>query len=163
MQVIIEFWMFQATAIVNSGLLLMAVMGLLFPAVLHFTHTEVHFGKSQLALSRFSSCIMLIAYASYLFFQLKSQPNLYSSVSEVDDLILSVWFSFDSLLLFHCITFFAGVIKCLKRRLRSAHISNSSRDELRPKYMIVVLQFLWYLNRMKSIIQQILKKRRCPR
>ncbi|CAN4085086.1 unnamed protein product [Withania somnifera] len=72
----------KATAIVNSGLLLMAVMGLLFPAVLHFTHTELHFGKSQLALSRFSSCIMLIAYASYLFFQLKSQPNLYSSVSE---------------------------------------------------------------------------------
>uniref|UniRef100_A0A3Q7J9Z7 Vacuolar cation/proton exchanger n=1 Tax=Solanum lycopersicum TaxID=4081 RepID=A0A3Q7J9Z7_SOLLC len=72
----------QATALVNSGLLLMAVMGLLFPAVLHFTHTEVHFGKSELALSRFSSCIMLVAYASYLFFQLKSQPNLYSSIDE---------------------------------------------------------------------------------
>ncbi|KAG5573050.1 hypothetical protein H5410_062816 [Solanum commersonii] len=72
----------KATALVNSGLLLMAVMGLLFPAVLHFTHTEVHFGKSELALSRFSSCIMLVAYASYLFFQLKSQPNLYSSNNE---------------------------------------------------------------------------------
>ncbi|KAF3647517.1 Vacuolar cation/proton exchanger 2 [Capsicum annuum] len=72
----------KATAIVNSGLLLMAVMGLLFPAVLHFTHTELHFGKSQLALSRFSSCIMLVAYASYLFFQLKSQPNLYRSDGE---------------------------------------------------------------------------------
>ncbi|XP_010318443.2 vacuolar cation/proton exchanger 3 isoform X1 [Solanum lycopersicum] len=75
----------KATAIVNSGLLLMAVMGLLFPAVLHFTHTELHFGKSQLALSRFSSCIMLVAYASYLFFQLKSQPNLYSSMSEDEE------------------------------------------------------------------------------
>ncbi|XP_060206061.1 vacuolar cation/proton exchanger 2-like [Lycium barbarum] len=75
----------KATAIVNSGLLLMAVMGLLFPAVLHFTHTELHFGKSELALSRFSSCIMLIAYASYLFFQLKSQPDLYSSVSEEEN------------------------------------------------------------------------------
>nr|AIW56382.1 cation exchanger 2 [Nicotiana rustica] len=72
----------KATAIVNSGLLLMAVMGILFPAVLHFTHTEVHFGKSELALSRFSSCIMLIAYASYLFFQLKSQQNLYSPINE---------------------------------------------------------------------------------
>lgn len=61
----------------------MAVMGLLFPAVLHFTHTEVHFGKSELSLSRFSSCIMLVAYASYLFFQLKSQPNLYSAIDEV--------------------------------------------------------------------------------
>ncbi|RAL42658.1 hypothetical protein DM860_009165 [Cuscuta australis] len=72
----------KASAIVSSGLLLMAVMGLLFPAVLHFTRTEVHFGKSELALSRFSSCIMLVAYASYLFFQLKSERNLYSSINE---------------------------------------------------------------------------------
>ncbi|KAJ9693470.1 hypothetical protein PVL29_012305 [Vitis rotundifolia] len=72
----------KAAALVNSGLLLMAVMGLMFPAVLHFTHTEVHFGKSELALSRFSSCIMLVAYASYLFFQLKSQPSLYSPIDE---------------------------------------------------------------------------------
>ncbi|CAI9267653.1 unnamed protein product [Lactuca saligna] len=72
----------QTAAIVSSGLLLMAVMGILFPAVLHFTHTEVHFGKSELALSRFSSCIMLVAYASYLFFQLKSHANLYDSVDE---------------------------------------------------------------------------------
>ncbi|KAF6174990.1 hypothetical protein GIB67_026478 [Kingdonia uniflora] len=68
----------KAAAVVNSGLLLMAVMGLTFPAVLHFTHTEIHFGKSELALSRFSSCVMLVAYASYLFFQLKSQQILYS-------------------------------------------------------------------------------------
>ncbi|KAI3737808.1 hypothetical protein L2E82_27821 [Cichorium intybus] len=72
----------QTAAIVSSGLLLMAVMGILFPAVLHFTHTEVHFGKSELALSRFSSCIMLVAYASYLFFQLKSHANLYDSIDE---------------------------------------------------------------------------------
>ncbi|KAA8527114.1 hypothetical protein F0562_008657 [Nyssa sinensis] len=72
----------KATAVVNSGLLLMAVMGLLFPAVLHFTHTEVHFGKSELALSRFSSCIMLLAYAAYIFFQLTSQNNLYTPLNE---------------------------------------------------------------------------------
>ena len=52
----------KAVVVVNSGLLLMAVMGLLFPAVLHFTHTELHKGKSELALSRFSSCVMLVAY-----------------------------------------------------------------------------------------------------
>lgn len=74
----------QATALMNSGLLLMAVMGILFPAVLHFTHTEMHEGKSELALSRFSSCIMLVVYASYLFFQLKVQKNLYSEVRETD-------------------------------------------------------------------------------
>ncbi|CAI9787677.1 unnamed protein product [Fraxinus pennsylvanica] len=72
----------KASAVMNSGLLLMAVMGLLFPAVLHFTHTELHFGKSELVLSRFSSCIMLIAYGAYLFFQLTSEKNLYSPISE---------------------------------------------------------------------------------
>lgn len=72
----------KSAAVVNSGLLLMAVMGILFPAVLHFTHTEVHFGKSELALSRFSSCIMLVAYASYLFFQLRSHRSLYNPIDE---------------------------------------------------------------------------------
>ncbi|CAM8903624.1 unnamed protein product [Rhodiola kirilowii] len=70
----------KSAAGVNSGLLLMAVMGLLFPAVLHFTRTEMHYGKSELALSRFSSCVMLIAYAAYLYFQLKSQKDLYDPV-----------------------------------------------------------------------------------
>lgn len=64
----------------------MAVMGLLFPAVLHYTHTEVHFGKSELALSRFSSCIMLLAYAAYLFFQLRTQKNQYVPYNEVSSL-----------------------------------------------------------------------------
>ncbi|KAL2332877.1 hypothetical protein Fmac_014090 [Flemingia macrophylla] len=72
----------KASASVNSGLLLMAVMGILFPAVLHYTHTEVHVGKSELSLSRFSSCIMLVAYAAYLFFQLKSQKSHYVSLNE---------------------------------------------------------------------------------
>ncbi|XP_065861862.1 vacuolar cation/proton exchanger 5-like [Euphorbia lathyris] len=72
----------KATAVVNSGLLLMAVMGLLFPAVLHYTHTEVHYGKSELALSRFSSCVMLVVYACYLFFQLRGQTDTYSPPSE---------------------------------------------------------------------------------
>ncbi|BAB02801.1 calcium/proton exchanger [Arabidopsis thaliana] len=72
----------KGIATVNSGLLLMAVMGILFPAVLHYTHSEVHAGSSELALSRFSSCIMLIAYAAYLFFQLKSQSNSYSPLDE---------------------------------------------------------------------------------
>jgi len=76
----------QANASVNSGLLLMAVMGILFPAVLHYTHTEVRVGKSELSLSRFSSCVMLVAYAAYLFFQLKGQRSLYVSVNEVGSL-----------------------------------------------------------------------------
>lgn len=67
----------------ETGLLLMAVMGLLFPAVLHFTRTELHFGKSELALSRFSSCVMLVAYIAYIFFQLTSHRNLYAPINEV--------------------------------------------------------------------------------
>ncbi|RLM66628.1 hypothetical protein C2845_PM16G22370 [Panicum miliaceum] len=70
----------QATAVVNSGLLLMAVMGLMSPAVLHFTHSEVRQGASEVALSRFSSCIMLVAYASYLYFQLSGRSNIYSPI-----------------------------------------------------------------------------------
>lgn len=73
----------QSAALMNSGLLLMAVMGITFPAVLHFTHTEVHRGKSELSLSRFSSGIMLVAYASYLYFQLRSQHNLYDPIDGV--------------------------------------------------------------------------------
>ncbi|KAL6999805.1 Vacuolar cation/proton exchanger 5 [Sarracenia purpurea var. burkii] len=72
----------KANAEMNSGLLLMAVMGLLFPAMLHVTRTELHFGKSELALSRFSSCVMLVAYTAYLFFQLKGQRNLHVPISE---------------------------------------------------------------------------------
>ncbi|XP_020103864.1 vacuolar cation/proton exchanger 2-like isoform X3 [Ananas comosus] len=72
----------KASAVVNSGLLLMAVMGLMFPAVLHFTHSEVQYGKSEVALSRFSSCIMLVAYASYLYFQLKSHRSSYNPIVE---------------------------------------------------------------------------------
>ncbi|XP_062218169.1 putative vacuolar cation/proton exchanger 4 [Phragmites australis] len=62
----------KADAVLNSGLLLMAVMGLLSPAMLHYTHTEVNVGKSELALSRFSSCIMLVAYASFIYFELSN-------------------------------------------------------------------------------------------
>jgi len=76
----------QATAVVNSGLLLMAVMGLMFPAVLHFTHSEVRQGASEVALSRFSSCIMLVAYASYLYFQLSGRSNIYSPIGSVSPL-----------------------------------------------------------------------------
>ncbi|KAI3852144.1 hypothetical protein MKW92_040861 [Papaver armeniacum] len=67
---------FLTAATVNSGLLLMSVMGILFPAALHATHTEAHDGKSEL-LSRFSSCVMLIAYGAYLVFQLFSHKRLY--------------------------------------------------------------------------------------
>ena len=76
----------------------MAVMCLLFPAVLHYTHSEVHFGKSEMALSRFSSCIMLLAYAAYLFFQLRSQMNQYVPIEEVDFLLFLLFYFFPRLI-----------------------------------------------------------------
>jgi Ca2+/H+ antiporter len=76
----------QSDAVVSSGLLLMAVLGLLPPTVLHYTHSEVHSGKSGLALSRFSSCIMLVAYTCYIYFELSSSRRREESneVSIVD-------------------------------------------------------------------------------
>lgn len=82
----------QANAEINTGLLLVAVMGLLFPAVLHFTRTELKFGKSELALSRFSSCVMLVAYVASLCFQLNGQRNLSVPVNEVE--LLFMFFSY---------------------------------------------------------------------
>ncbi|KAJ0985215.1 hypothetical protein J5N97_003571 [Dioscorea zingiberensis] len=72
----------KSAAVMNSGLLLIAVMGLLSPAVLHYTHTEIHFGKSELVLSRFSSCVMLVIYAFYIVFQLKNHKVTSDHVDE---------------------------------------------------------------------------------
>ncbi|CAI5483168.1 unnamed protein product [Closterium sp. Yama58-4] len=74
----------KTAALVNSGLLLMAVMGLALPAILHSTHTEIRDNDSELALSRISSCIMLTAYAAYLYFQLKSHVHLYDESADGD-------------------------------------------------------------------------------
>ncbi|CAN1780401.1 Vacuolar cation/proton exchanger 5 [Linum perenne] len=62
----------KEAAAVDCGYLLVSVMGIMISAVLHSTKTEVELGISELSLSRFSSCMMLLAYAAYLFFQLKS-------------------------------------------------------------------------------------------
>ncbi|XP_024375437.1 vacuolar cation/proton exchanger 3 isoform X2 [Physcomitrium patens] len=91
----------KVTAQVSASLLLMAVMGLLFPAVLHATGTELQIGKSELVLSRFSSIVMLVAYISYLYFQLKSHRLLYDSEdavendgdSDEDEVLLGFWTS----------------------------------------------------------------------
>lgn len=78
----------QATATVDSGLLLMAVMGLLLPAVLHGTDTEINKGESELDLSRFSSCVMLVAYTSYIFYQLRREESPIIEADEVGSFFL---------------------------------------------------------------------------
>ncbi|KAF5814663.1 putative calcium/proton exchanger [Helianthus annuus] len=66
----------------SVGLLLMAVMALIFPTVLRVTNTELQIGTSVLALSRFCSCIMLVAYVVYIFFLLTNQKQDYASLKE---------------------------------------------------------------------------------
>ncbi|KAH8974491.1 hypothetical protein BDL97_01G104600 [Sphagnum fallax] len=92
----------KATAQVSSGLLLMAVMCLLFPATLHATKTEMNSGVSELILSRFSSIVMLVAYTAYLYFQLRSHRELYDpegegvegeAASDSDECKLAFWVS----------------------------------------------------------------------
>ena len=60
----------QAGINVNSGLLLLAVVAIVLPSLLSETHTEVKGNKSELALSRFESVLLLICYGLYLIFQL---------------------------------------------------------------------------------------------
>ena len=71
--------------IINFGLLLLAVMGLSLPALLHFTHTELHGTASELALSRFSSTILLLIYLAFLYFQLVTHTHLYEDEEDDDD------------------------------------------------------------------------------
>ncbi|KAL2610489.1 hypothetical protein R1flu_029062 [Riccia fluitans] len=83
---------------VSIGLLLMTCMGLLFPAVLHATGTEIHDSASELTLSRFISCVLVVAYGIFLYFQLRSHKRLYESaegeaeeVCEDEESVLSFW------------------------------------------------------------------------
>ncbi|KAG6549629.1 hypothetical protein Mapa_008607 [Marchantia paleacea] len=114
----------KATAVVSSSLLLMAVMGLLFPAVLHATHTEIHDGSSELTLSRFSSCIMLLAYCCYLYFQLKSHRELYDEPQEdeeegeEEEATIGFW---DSIIWLAILTIFISILsECLVDAIQGA-------------------------------------------
>merc|ERR1712216_1079196 len=97
----------------NFGLLLLAVMGLSLPALLHFTHTELHGTASELALSRFSSTILLLIYLAFLYFQLVTHTHLYEDEEDDDDddddegLVLGFW---DSIVWLGVFTAFISVI-----------------------------------------------------
>ncbi|KAG0580034.1 hypothetical protein KC19_4G142700 [Ceratodon purpureus] len=75
----------KAGAHLNSSLLLMAVMCVLFPAALHATRTEIHLGESELMLSRVISGIMLVAYAGYIYFQLCNPPLREEDIEAVEN------------------------------------------------------------------------------
>mmetsp|Transcript_28650 Transcript_28650/g.54860 ORF Transcript_28650/g.54860 Transcript_28650/m.54860 type:complete len:450 (-) Transcript_28650:196-1545(-) len=69
----------------NSALLLLAVISLSVPAVLHTTHTELHGTASEIALSRFTSCLLLGVYCTFLYFQLITHRDLYEDEEEEEE------------------------------------------------------------------------------
>nr|XP_043630229.1 vacuolar cation/proton exchanger 3-like [Erigeron canadensis] len=72
----------KSNARMNVGLLLMAVMAISFPTALHVTQTELDIGTSILVLSRFSSCILLVAYGIFIIFQLTNHKQNYAPIKE---------------------------------------------------------------------------------
>jgi Ca2+:H+ antiporter len=66
-----------AGASVNVTLLMLAVLAHALPALLGATHTELRGSASLLALSRFTSFIMLMCYGAFLYFQLVTHRELY--------------------------------------------------------------------------------------
>lgn len=59
--------------------------------VLHTTHTELHGTASEIALSRFTSCLLLGVYCTFLYFQLITHRDLYEDVREQQGLLFD-WF-----------------------------------------------------------------------
>ncbi|BBN20267.1 Ca2+:H+ antiporter [Marchantia polymorpha subsp. ruderalis] len=104
----------KQVAVVSTSLLLMACMGLLFPAVLHATGTELHNYTSELSLSRFISIVLVLAYGFYLFFQLKSHRRLYETedgeaeeICEPEESVLTFW---SSIIWLGILTFFISIL-----------------------------------------------------
>jgi len=73
----------RMAASMNSALLVMGVMCLLFPTVLSATHEELE-ASSSLAVSRVVSGLMLVVYACYLVFQLHTHTHLFEGEGEED-------------------------------------------------------------------------------
>ncbi|CAI5536846.1 unnamed protein product [Closterium sp. Naga37s-1] len=69
----------------NSGALMLAMSGMLFPNLLHATGTELHEYDSQLGLSRFAAVLMLFAYAAYIYFQLVTHREFFEEGEDGGD------------------------------------------------------------------------------
>ena len=75
-----------ATSHLNAGLLLLAVMCLLLPAVLVASNTEIVGGASALLLSRMVSIVMLLLYFAYLYFTLGTHSEMVEEDARVSAL-----------------------------------------------------------------------------
>lgn len=77
----------QELAEVDSKSLLMAIIAILFPSVLHYTRTEEGFSDSNMMLSRFYSCLMLISYIFYISYQIKNGWRVQNPDNEVNEIL----------------------------------------------------------------------------
>ena len=76
---------FNVTGVgVNITLLMLAVLAQTLPAILTASHTGLKGSRSGLALSRFTSFVMLSMYAAFLYFQLVSHKEIYDDDDESD-------------------------------------------------------------------------------
>ena len=75
----------QAGVMTNSALLCLGVMGLSLPSTLHATQTELAGTVSELSLSRYSSCLLLLMYIVFLYFQLVSHKEYFEEDDDDDD------------------------------------------------------------------------------
>ncbi|CAI5996584.1 unnamed protein product [Closterium sp. NIES-65] len=75
----------RPAAQMNSGALMLAMSGMLFPNLLHATGTELHEYDSQLGLSRFAAVLMLFAYAAYIYFQLVTHREFFEEGEDGGD------------------------------------------------------------------------------
>jgi len=71
----------KAACSLNSGMLVLSVMSLLFPMVLQVTHSEMD-GDSTVNVSRAVSVMLLITYCCYLVFQLHTHRHLFEDSKE---------------------------------------------------------------------------------
>jgi len=94
----------------NGGLLMLAVMGVLLPAVLSATRQEKTEKLSELALSRVTSFSLLVVYAFLVFYQLKTHRYLFEGQEDGEEEeapILGLWGSIGWMVI---ITIFIAVI-----------------------------------------------------
>ena len=77
--------LFNVTGVgVNITLLMLAVLAQTLPAILTASHTGLKGSRSGLALSRFTSFVMLSMYGAFLYFQLVSHKDIYDDDDESD-------------------------------------------------------------------------------
>jgi Ca2+:H+ antiporter len=69
----------------NSGLLMLGVIGLMYPAVLSLAGANANGIVSELGLSRFTALILMGLYVAYLVFQLKTHAHLFADDEDDDD------------------------------------------------------------------------------